>query len=105
MTIRPTVVVALLLTISTVTVIARQNGPTVTVIRSEQTVPNRLAPNALPPVDRPFGALRDIATMQQSWLKQRLDTFLPPLMRKHGIDLWVVPMREYNEDPVFWSIT
>ena len=42
--------------------------------------------------------------MQQAWLKQRLDTFLPPLMRKHGIDLWVVPMREYNEDPVFTSI-
>jgi hypothetical protein len=42
--------------------------------------------------------------MQQAWLRQRLDTFLPPLMRKHGIDLWVVPMREYNEDPVFSSI-
>ena len=26
-------------------------------------------------------------------------------MRKHGIDMWVVPMREYNEDPVFSSIT
>ncbi len=25
-------------------------------------------------------------------------------MRKYGIDLWVVPMREYNEDPVFTSI-
>ena len=25
-------------------------------------------------------------------------------MRKHGIDMWVVPMREYNEDPVFTSI-
>ena len=43
--------------------------------------------------------------MQQAWLKQRLDTFLPALMRTHGIDLWVVPMREYNEDPVFTSIT
>ena len=32
---------------------------------------------------------------------QRLDRFLPALMRKHGIDMWVVPMREYNEDPVF----
>ena len=29
----------------------------------------------------------------------------PALMRKHGIDLWVVPMREYNEDPVFAAIT
>jgi hypothetical protein len=26
-------------------------------------------------------------------------------MRAHGVDLWVVPMREYNEDPVFSSIT
>ena len=25
-------------------------------------------------------------------------------MRKHGIDLWVVPMREYNEDPMFTSL-
>ena len=43
--------------------------------------------------------------MQQAWLKKRLDTFLPALMRKHGIDMWVVPMREYNEDPVFPAIT
>jgi Xaa-Pro aminopeptidase len=55
--------------------------------------------------ERPFGTLRDQATMQQVWLQARLDTFLPALMRKHGIDLWVVPMREYNEDPVFSSIT
>ena len=43
--------------------------------------------------------------MQQRWLRQRLDTFLPALMRKHGIDMWVVPMREYAEDPVFSAIT
>jgi Xaa-Pro aminopeptidase len=54
---------------------------------------------------RPFGTLREQAAMQQQWLKQRLDTFLPALMRKHAIDLWVVPMREYNEDPVFAAIT
>jgi len=65
----------------------------------------RLAPGALPAADRPFGTLREQAAMQQAWLKKRLDTFLPALMRKHGIDLWVVPMREYNEDPVFSSIT
>jgi hypothetical protein len=64
----------------------------------------RLAPNAVPAAERPFGTLRDQAALQQAWLKQRLDTFLPPLMRKYGIDLWVVPMREYNEDPVFTSI-
>ena len=54
--------------------------------------------------DRPFGTLREQAEMQQQWLKKRLDTFLPPLMRKYGIDMWVVPMREYNEDPVFSAI-
>jgi len=64
----------------------------------------RLAASALPAADRPFGGLREQAAMQQAWLKKRLDTFLPALMRKHGIDLWVVPMREYNEDPVFSSI-
>ena len=65
------------------------------------------APAAAQPTttERPFGTLREQAAMQQAWLKTRLDTFLPALMRKHGIDLWVVPMREYNEDPVFAAIT
>jgi len=53
---------------------------------------------------RPFGTLREQAAMQQQWLRKRLDTFLPALMRKHGIDMWVVPTREYNEDPVFTAI-
>lgn len=65
---------------------------------------DRLAPGALAPADRPFGTLREQAALQQAWLKKRLDTFLPTLMRAHGIDMWVVPMREYNEDPVFSSI-
>jgi Xaa-Pro aminopeptidase len=53
---------------------------------------------------RPFGTLREQAAIQQEWLKKRLDTFLPALMRKHGIDMWVIPMREYMEDPVFKSL-
>jgi Xaa-Pro aminopeptidase len=55
-------------------------------------------------IDRPFGTLREQAAMQQDWLRARLDTFLAPLMRKHGIDMWVIPMREYMEDPVFAAI-
>ena len=54
---------------------------------------------------RPLGTLREHAAMQHEWLKKRLDTFLSPLMRKHGIDMWVIPMREYTEDPVFRAIT
>jgi hypothetical protein len=61
------------------------------------------APLAAQPT-RPFGTLRQQADRQQQWLETRLTTVLPPLMKKHGIDLWVVPMREYNEDPVFASI-
>ena len=57
------------------------------------------------PTARPFGTLREQAAMQQDWLRKRFDTFLPAIMRKHGIDMWVVPMREYNEDPVFTAVT
>ena len=53
---------------------------------------------------RPFGTLREQAEIQQRWLERRMETVLPALMRKHGVELWVVPMREYNEDPVFSSL-
>ena len=53
---------------------------------------------------RPFGTLREQADIQQSWLSTRMQNVLPGLMRKHGVEMWVVPMREYNEDPVFSSI-
>src|SRR4029079_7074348 len=53
---------------------------------------------------RPFGTLREQATRQQKWLDERMATVRPALMRKHRVDMWVVPMREYNEDPVFSSI-
>jgi hypothetical protein len=53
---------------------------------------------------RPFGTLREQAQMQQEWLKQRLETVLPALLQKHGIDMWVIPMREYMEDPTFSSL-
>ena len=57
------------------------------------------------PVAKPFGSLREQAALQQDWLEKRLDTFLPNLMRKHGVDMWVIPMREYVEDPVFKAVT
>ncbi|NTX07525.1 MULTISPECIES: M24 family metallopeptidase [unclassified Myxococcus] len=54
--------------------------------------------------ERPFGTLREQADRQQAWLRERMDTALPQLMRKYGIEMWVVPMREYNEDPVFKAL-
>ena len=53
---------------------------------------------------RPFGTLREQSAIQQRWLERRMATVLPPLMRKYGIDMWVIPMREYNEDPTFTSL-
>jgi Xaa-Pro aminopeptidase len=54
--------------------------------------------------ERPFGTLREQAEVQQRWLAERMATVLPVLMRKYGVEFWVVPMREYNEDPVFSSL-
>ena len=60
----------------------------------------RLTPSAT----RPLGTLREQSAVQQEWLRYRLDSVLPALMRRHRVAMWVVPMREYNEDPVFWSL-
>jgi hypothetical protein len=64
---------------------------------------------ALPPCrltaqERPLGTLREQSAIQQAWLAYRLDSILPGLMRKHGVQMWIVDCREYNEDPVFFSI-
>jgi len=53
---------------------------------------------------RPFGTVREQAERQQAWLAKRLETILPPLMRAYGVDMWVIPTQEYNEDPVFTSL-
>lgn len=69
-------------------------------------------PGATPPnsgsspreAERPFGTLRQQTERQQAWLKERLEVALPKLMRQYGVEMWVVPMREYNEDPVFKAL-
>lgn len=44
--------------------------------------------------------LRDRAALQDTLLRERLDTLVPMLMRREGIEAWVIIGREYNEDPV-----
>lgn len=51
--------------------------------------------------ERPLGTLREQAEIQQGWLQLRLERVLQRLMREHDVDMWIIPMREYNEDPVF----
>ncbi len=44
--------------------------------------------------------LKERAIVQDALLKDRLENLLPALMRKEGIDMWLIVAREYNEDPV-----
>src|SRR5690242_171976 len=53
---------------------------------------------------KPLPPMREQAEIQQQWLKLRLDRELPKLMRKHHVQMWLVICREYNEDPVFYSL-
>lgn len=53
---------------------------------------------------KPLPPLREQAEVEQQWLKLRLERVLPKLMRRHGVQMWLVICREYNEDPVFFSL-
>ncbi len=44
--------------------------------------------------------LREQATIEDRVLRDRLEQLVPELMRREGIDAWVLIAREYNEDPV-----
>ncbi|MCI0708505.1 MAG: aminopeptidase P family protein [Ignavibacteriae bacterium] len=52
----------------------------------------------------PLPSLREQAAIQQEWLRIRLERVLPKLMRENDVQMWIIPMREYNEDPVFSSL-
>src|SRR6478609_9805139 len=43
---------------------------------------------------------REQAKVMDALLDDRLRNLLPKLMRRQGIDMWVIMSREYNEDPV-----
>lgn len=51
-----------------------------------------------------LGSLREQAAIQQQWLQTRVERVLPRLMRRHGVAMWLVICREYNEDPAFFSL-
>src|SRR5262245_52280059 len=52
----------------------------------------------------PLPSLREQDQIRQGWLKARLERVLPALMRRHGVAMWIVVCREYNEDPAFFSL-
>jgi len=62
-------------------------------------------PDDAPARIHPLPSLRDQAVEQQEWLELRMNRVLPKLMEEYDARMWILSMREYAEDPVFWSIT
>ncbi|WP_340105551.1 M24 family metallopeptidase [Rhodohalobacter sp. 8-1] len=48
--------------------------------------------------------MEDRADVIDRWTEDKLDTLVPELMRREGIDMWVLVAREYNEDPVLLTM-
>ncbi|MGB5929776.1 MAG: M24 family metallopeptidase, partial [Cyclobacteriaceae bacterium] len=48
--------------------------------------------------------MRQRAEVIDNILDERIQTVLPELMRREGIDMWIVMAREYNEDPVIRTL-
>ena len=81
-------------------------GSTITASSSppEITLPTTSQQTGTYDAARPFGTLRQQAKIQQEWVRERLEINLPRIMREQGIDMWIISMREYNEDPVFRAL-
>lgn len=47
---------------------------------------------------------RERAELHDDLMRERLDTVIPKLMRREGIEMWILIAREYNEDPVLESM-
>ena len=45
-------------------------------------------------------SMRERAEVVDRILEKRLEVIVPELMRREGVDMWVISAREYNEDPV-----
>ena len=67
----------------------------------------QLAPQtdpAIPARYHELPPLRAQADEMQGWVADRLTDVLPRLMAEYDVDMWILSMREYGEDPVFWSM-
>ncbi|HEX6125170.1 MAG TPA: M24 family metallopeptidase [Pyrinomonadaceae bacterium] len=53
----------------------------------------------IPPMPKLL-SVREQMDIREAWLKKRLDTLLLPMMKRHGIDTWIVVNEEFHSDPV-----
>lgn len=49
-------------------------------------------------------SMKDRARVINELLVDKVQNYLPEIMRREGIDMWVVVSREYNEDPVIKTL-
>ncbi len=47
---------------------------------------------------------REQAPLVRARVEERFEKVLPELMRREGIDMWIIVTREYDDDPVFRSM-
>ncbi|OTA99008.1 hypothetical protein M426DRAFT_325518 [Hypoxylon sp. CI-4A] len=55
------------------------------------------------PQFQPLPSLREQAELLDEWTEER-KALIPGLLRKYGIDAWLMSQREYAEDTVFWAL-
>ncbi len=69
-------------------------------------VPLMLAATLSSPAQIPrILSLQEQAQLRDQWLGLRLERLLPELMQRAGADMWIVVSREYNEDPLFRTLS
>ena len=49
-------------------------------------------------------SMKDRAEIIDRLLEDKIQNYLPEVMRREGVDMWVVMSREYNEDPVIKTL-
>lgn len=59
---------------------------------------------AIPADSRNILPERERARVMDDWLKWRLDNILPGLMRREGIDFWLVIVNESDPGPVYFTL-
>jgi len=59
--------------------------------------------SAFPDMDNIL-SMPERAAVMHEWLKWRLENILPAVMRREGIDLWLIICGENNEDPVYLTL-
>ncbi len=71
---------------------------------SPAALPAQAASSTVKDFGLPILSHRQQQPIVDSWIVKRFDTALPELMRRAGIDMWIIITREYNDDPVFRSM-